>query len=91
MKIGSVNNPIINQYKNIKVEAASQPFKAEPATDRVELSHEAMLFSEAFAAARRSMQEADPTQGLKVGQIMERMREGTYHVEAKDICDKLLV
>lgn len=89
MKIVPINH-IINPYKNMKVESASQPCEALPATDRVELSHEAKLFSEAFAVARRSIQEAGQAENPKVGRIMEQMREGAYNVEVKDICDKLL-
>lgn len=89
MKIGSVN-PVIGSYHKIQAEAACLRPQTQIAADRVELSHEALLFTEAFSAARRSMREAVPGQELRVNQIMERMRGGTYQVEVRDICDKLL-
>lgn len=89
MKIGSIN-PIVGQYNKIKLEAAYHQPQAQPATDRVELSREAMLFSEAFSAVRKSMQEAAPGQEVKVGRIMEQMAGGAYEVELQAICDKLL-
>ena len=89
MKIGSVN-PVIGQYNQIKTGAARKLPEAQGAADSVELSPEALLFSEAFGAARKSMQEATPGQEVKISQIMEQMRAGSYQVEVKDICDKLL-
>ncbi len=89
MKIGSVN-PIIGQYNQIRTGATPKLPEAQGTTDSVELSPEALFFSEAFGAARKSMQEATPGQEVKISQIMEQMRAGSYQVEVKDICDKLL-
>lgn len=89
MKIGSVNS-IVGQYNKIQTEPVQSRVKREQAMDRVELSPEAQVFSEAFAAARKSMQAAEPERELRVNDIMQRMRSGSYRVDVRDVCDKLL-
>lgn len=89
MKIGSVS-PIIGQYNQIKAAAVRKQADAQGTVDSVELSSEALLFSEAYGAVRKSMQEAEPGQAIKVSHIMQQMRAGNYHVDIGDICDKLL-
>ncbi|NCB30742.1 MAG: flagellar biosynthesis anti-sigma factor FlgM [Clostridia bacterium] len=87
--MGSIS-PIVGQYNKMQVEAVHVRPQIQQTTDRVELSHEAKLFTEAFSAVRKSMQENSSTQAVRVNQIMEQMRNGDYKVEVKDICDKLL-
>ena len=90
MKIGSVN-PIITQRSAIQVEAAYQRPRVQPMRDSVELSPDAKLFSEAFAAARRSLHDVKPDQEFRVQQIMEQMESGAYQVDLSAVCDKLLI
>ena len=89
MKVNSVN-PVIGQYSKIRSDAVWRRQYQAQAMDEVELSPEARLFTEAFSAARRSLQQSDAEQTVRVNEIMEQMRSGDYRVEIRDICDKLL-
>ncbi len=89
MKIESTPS-VIGQYNKIKTDAVRPCPQNQSEIDRVDLSQEAQIFTEAFSAVKKSMQETLPGQELRVNQIMEQMRNGTYEVEVKDICNKLL-
>jgi len=89
MKVSSINY-VANQYNKIRTHAVQNFTRPDMGVDRVEFSPGARLFSEAFAAARKSLQEAAPEQQVRMQQVMEQLRNGSYYVDTQDICDKLL-
>ena len=81
-------DPYRTQIENTPREgrANTQAAEAQPKGDRVSLSPEALLRTEAYSAAMN----APDVRAAKVNDIKERVASGEYKVDAKNIAAKLL-
>lgn len=90
MKINPINS-IVNRYE--KVQAYSQ--KETPAysagTDRLELSEQARLFTEALAAAKSNREVNAANKQERIEQIKAQIENDTYEVDVAELCKKILL
>lgn len=90
MKINEVYS-VVGQYTQTKVRRAQaeQPQNAG-ATDRLELSSFAKVYSDAMSAARKEAQSTDAAYQTHLQDVTARFQSGEYNVSAEDVSAKML-
>lgn len=89
MKITPVNS-IANSYTKLQAYSAKATQQTSMGEDTLELSEQARLFTEAFAAAKRQAPVGEADNSARVAKVMQEIEQGSYHVDVNDICNKIL-
>ncbi len=90
MKIDSITpKEIYGAYSKVQGKHAAKPAETSK-TDRVELSDEAVAFSEALKAAKQALETNDADRIKKINEIKQRIDNGSYSVSGEDIAEKML-
>lgn len=85
MNINPINSKImINAYKN-QIQHKSEATNSEN-FDKVELSKEAVAFMELI----EKVKSTEDLSMDKVNSIKDQIQKGQYHVETKDVADKII-
>lgn len=90
MKINPVNN-IVNRYTKVQAYQVQEKPQMAAGTDKLELSDQARLFTEALSAAKRNMEATAVQKEARAAQVKGEIEQGTYHVEMNDILSKILL
>ncbi len=90
MKIDSITpKKIYGTFSKVQ-EKPEVTAKKTSASDRVELSKEAVTFSAAMKAAKQSMGTNDVDKAKRIETITKQIKDGSYNVSGEDIAEKML-
>ncbi len=91
MKIDVNSIRPVNQYKITSQNVAA--IKTDPVqkTDKVEISGDAKMFSDALIEAKKSIQERMDKPASDFSNIKEKVDRDEYGVESRDLADDILL
>lgn len=91
MQINPVSS-VVGQYTAIKTVTAPEKKVGAGQVDKTELSADAKLFTQAFAAAKKGVDSAHGSDyAARVKDVAKRVEAGNYEVSDEELASKLML
>ncbi|HHU22244.1 MAG TPA: flagellar biosynthesis anti-sigma factor FlgM [Clostridiales bacterium] len=91
MKINPLHqSEAISKYSNIVNNTRPQNAGNPGISDSLDLSQEAQRFSSLIKEAKEAMNRIGRDEEIKVAEIINQIKNNSYHVSAEDVADKIL-